>query len=87
MRECMHVGAHKEVTEADVATLAAEEQVKGMVTVADVAMLAAEEQVTVTVLAAVALQAPGREAELLATKSSWHSRSPSHQLKTAPRSQ
>jgi len=69
-----------------VATLAVEEQVKGMVTGADVAMPAAEEQMTVTV-AAVALQAAGREAELLATKSSWHSRSPSHQLKTAPRSQ
>ena len=84
MRECMHVGAHKEATEVDVATPAAEEQVKGMVTVADVAMLAAEEQVTV---AAVALQAPGREAKLLATRSSWRSRSPSHQLKTVPRSQ
>ena len=82
----MHVGAHKEVTEADVETLALEEQVKGMVTGADVAMPAAEEQVTVTVVA-VALQAPGREAELLAPMSSWHSRSPSHQLKTVPRSQ
>jgi hypothetical protein len=80
----MHVGAHKEVTEADVAALAAEEQVKGMVTGADVAMPAAEDKVTVTV-AAVALQAPGREAELLATMSSWRSRSSSHQLKTAPR--
>jgi hypothetical protein len=50
----MHVGAHKEVTEADVATLAAEEQVKGMVTVADVAMLAAEEQVMSVHMAAAA---------------------------------
>ena len=46
LRECIgSVGAHKEVTEADVATLAVEEQVKGMVTGADVAMLLAEEQV------------------------------------------
>jgi hypothetical protein len=75
----MHVGAHKEVTEADVAMPAAEEQV----TVDAVAPPAAGGEAG----REAGREAAGREAELLATKSSWHSRSPSHQLKTAPRSQ